>query len=78
MTNFAFQLKGKKFRKRTKMHLIIIWIERIPLLQVYLSHFIAKQNKIFKDICFDQGTQFCSAFSSIGLIYLLCTWKLVI
>ena len=41
-------------------------VERIPLLQVYFSHFIAKQGTIFKDICFKQGTQFCSAR---GLIY---------
>ena len=51
------------------MHLSIIWIDRIPLLQVYLSHFIAKQDTIFKDIRFKQGAQFCSACSSIGLIY---------
>ena len=38
------------------MHLPIIWIEIIPLLQVYFSHFIAKQGTIFKDICFKQGT----------------------
>ena len=38
------------------MHLPNIWIERIPLLQVYLSHFI-------------QGTQLWSACSSSGLIY---------
>ena len=44
-------------------------IERIPLLQVYFSHFIAKQGTIFKDICFKQGTQFSSARSSSGLIY---------
>ena len=69
MTNFAFQLRGKKIRKRTKMHFLIIWIERIPLLQVYFSHFIPKQDTIFKDICFEQGTPFCSACSSIGLIY---------
>ena len=31
------------------MHLPIIWIEIIPLLQVYFSHFIAKQGAIFKD-----------------------------
>ena len=36
---------------------------------MYLSHFIAKQDTIFKDICFKQGNQFCSACSSIGLIY---------
>ena len=51
------------------MHLPIIRIERIPLLQVYFSHFIAKQGTIFKDICFKQGTQFGSACPSIGLIY---------
>ena len=51
------------------MHLPIIWMEKIPLLQVYFSHFIAKQDSIFTDICFKQGTQFCSACSSIGLIY---------
>ena len=51
------------------MHLPIIRIERIPLLQVYFSHFIAKQGTIFKDICFKQGTQFCSACSSNCLIY---------
>ena len=44
-------------------------IERIPLLQVYFSHFIVKQGTVFKDICFKQGTQFCSACSSSGLIY---------
>ena len=36
---------------------------------MYFSHFIAKQESIFIDICFKQGTQFCSASSSIGLIY---------
>ena len=51
------------------MHLPIIWIERIPLLQVYFSHFIAKQGTIFKDTCIKQGTQFCSLCSFIGLIY---------
>ena len=66
---FAFQSKGKKFQKRTKMHLPIIWIERIHLLQVYLNHFIAKQDTIFTDICLRQGTQFCAACSSIALIY---------
>ena len=69
MTNFAFQLRGKKIRKRTKMHFLIIWIERIPLLQVYFSHFIPNQDTIFKDICFEQGTPFCSACSSIDRIY---------
>ena len=39
-------------------------IERIPLLQVHFSHFIAKQGTIFK-----QGTQFSSARFSSGLIY---------
>ena len=51
------------------MHLPIIWIERISLLQVYLNQFIAKQCTIFEDTCFKQGTQFCSACSSGGLIY---------
>ena len=51
------------------MHLPIILIERIHLLQVYFSHFIAKQGTLFKDICFKQVTQFCSACSSSGLIY---------
>ena len=36
---------------------------------MYFSHFIAKQGTVFKDICFEQGTQFCSACSSISLIY---------
>ena len=45
-------------------------IERILLLQVYFSHFITKQGTVFKDICFMQGTQFCSTRSSSGLIYL--------
>ena len=49
------------------MHLPIIRIERIPLLQVYFSHFIAKQGAIVKDICCKQGTQFCSACSCRGL-----------
>ena len=62
-------LKWKKFRKRKKMHLPIIWIERIPLLQVYFSYFIAKQSTIFKDICIKEGTKFCSACFSSGLIY---------
>ena len=69
ITNFALNLKWKKFRKRTKMHFRIIWIERIPLLQVYFSYFIAKQGRIFKDICIKESTQFCSACSSSGLIY---------
>ena len=34
------------------MHFPIIWIERIPLLQVYFSHVIVKQGAIFEDICF--------------------------
>ena len=38
-------------------------------MQVYFSPFIANQGTIFKDICFKQGTQFCSACSSSGLIY---------
>ena len=68
--------KGKKFRKRAKMHLHIIWIERASLLQVYFSHFILKQGTIFKDICFKQGTQFCSVCSSKGLIYYgLANWS---
>ena len=69
ITNFTLQLNGKKFQKRRKMHLPIIWIERISLLQVYLSQFIAKQGTIFEDTCFKQGTQFCPACSSGGLIY---------
>ena len=70
------QPKGKKFRKRTKMHLPIIWIERASLLQVYFSHFILKQSTIFKDICFKLGTQFCSVCSSSGLIYYgLANWS---
>ena len=36
---------------------------------MHFGHFIAKQDTIFKDICFKQVTQFCSACSSIGLIY---------
>ena len=44
-------------------------IERIPLLQVCFSHFIAKQGAMFNDIYFKQGTQFSSARSSSGLIY---------
>ena len=51
------------------MHLPIIWIERIPLLQMYFNHVIAKQGTIFKCICFKQGTQFYSARSSSVLIY---------
>ena len=39
--------------------------EKIPLLQVHFSHFIAKQGTVFKDICLKQGTQFCSARSSV-------------
>ena len=35
---------------------------------MYLSHFIAKLGTIF-NIYFKQGTQFCSACSSSGLIY---------
>ena len=50
------------------MYLPIIWIERIPLLEVYFSHFISKQDSISIEICFKQGTQFCSAYSPIGLI----------
>ena len=30
------------------MHLPIIWIERIPLLNLYFSHFIAKQGSHLK------------------------------
>ena len=36
------------------MNLPIIWIERIPLLQLYFSHVIAKQGTVFKDIYFKQ------------------------
>ena len=76
ITNFALQLKGKKFQKRKKMDLLIIGIERIPLLQVYFSLFIAKQGTIFKDICFKQGSQFCSVSSSSGLAYYgLTNWS---
>ena len=50
------------------MHLSIILIKRTLLLQVYFRHFIAKQGTVLKDICFKQGTQFCSACSSSGLI----------
>ena len=76
ITNFALQLKGKKFQKRTKMDLPIIGIERIPLLQVYFSLFIAKQGTIFKDICFKQDSQFCSVSSSSGLAYYgLTNWS---
>ena len=56
-------------RSWKKMLLPIIWIERIPLLRVYFSHFIAKQGTILKNICFKQGTKFCSAYSSSSLIY---------
>ena len=66
---FCFSVKRQKVWKRTKMHLPIIWMERISLLQVYFSHFIAIQDSIFINICFEQGTQFCSACSSIGLTY---------
>ena len=51
------------------MNLLIHRIERIPSLQVSFSHFIAKQDTIFKDIYFKQSTQFCSVCSSSGLIY---------
>ena len=69
MTTFAFQLKRTNSRKTTKTYLPIIWNERINFLQVYFSYFIAKQGTIFKDICIQKGTQFCSAISSSGLIY---------
>ena len=55
-------LSRKKAPKKDKNAFAI---ERIPLLQVYFSHFIAKQGTIFKDICFKQGAQFCSARSSV-------------
>ena len=51
------------------MHLHIIWLERIFLLQVYFSHFIAKQGTMFKDVCFKQCTQFYSTWSCSALIY---------
>ena len=51
------------------MHFPISWIERIPLLWVHFSHVIAKQGTIFKDICFQEGIQFCSACSFIDLTY---------
>ena len=61
---------NSKFQDRTKSEKgKIIWIENSHLLQLYFNHFIAKQGTIFKDICFKQGTQFCSACSSICLIY---------
>ena len=53
----------------TKMHLPIISIERIPLLRVYFSYFIAKQGATFKGSCIKRGTQFRSACSSSCLIY---------
>ena len=59
----------EKVWKNDKNAFPIIWIERIPLLQVYFSYFIAKQGTIFKDICIKEVTQFCSACSSSGLIY---------
>ena len=56
--------KREKVLKKDKTHFPIIWIERILLLQVYLSsHFIAKQGTIFKYI----STLF--SYSSSGLIY---------
>ena len=60
--------KGKKLQKKTKIYLLFIWIKKIPLVQVYFSHFIAKQSTISKVTYFKQGTRFCSACSSISLI----------
>ena len=59
-------LSGEKAPKKDKNAFAI---ERISLLQVHFSHFIAKQGTISKDICFKQGTQFSSAGSNSGLIY---------
>ena len=59
----------EKVPKKDENAFPIIWFERIPLLQVYFSYFIAKQGTIFKDICIKEDTQFCSACSSSGLIY---------
>ena len=62
------QINNKKINESlvllssTKMHLFIIWIEGIPLLQVYFSHFIAKQG-------IKQGNRFCSVCFSISVIY---------
>ena len=61
---------GKSSKKGQKwIYLSIIWTERISLLQVYFGYFTVKQGTIFKDICIKEGTQFCSACSSSGLIY---------
>ena len=63
------QKEKKMFWKREKMHLSIIWIEKIPLLQVHFSQFIAKQGTIVKDICYILGALFCFLPSSSCLIY---------
>ena len=66
----------EKGQKKEKMHLPIIWIERIPLLQVHFSYFTAKQGTIFKGICIKEGNQLCSSCSSSGLIYYgLANWS---
>ena len=70
----------EKVPKKDKNVLPFIWIERIPLLQVYFSYFTVKQGTIFKDICIKEGTQVFSVCSSNGKFCfdLLCTCKLVI
>ena len=48
----------EKAQKNGKNAFGLIWIERIPLLQVYFSLFIAKQGTIFEDICYEQVIRF--------------------
>ena len=60
----------EKVPKKDKNEFICPLFElKISLLQVYFGYFTVKQGTIFKDICIKEGTQFCSACSSSGLIY---------
>ena len=47
------------------MHLPIIWIGGILLLQVYFSHFIAKQGTIFRDTCLSEVLNFVLLVPSV-------------
>ena len=76
MTNFALQLKEKKFWKKTKMHLPIIWIERISLLQVYFRHFLQNSAQYLKMFVVSKVLNFVLLF--VQWYDLLWTCKLVI
>ena len=73
-TNSLILLSGKEGKSSEKkcknLDLSIIW--RIPLLQVYLGHYIAKWDPIFKDICYRQRAEFYSVCFPSGLFLWTC------